>query len=460
MTKKFMNSSELSGEELVRRAKAFAVQAHTSIVHLRKYTSAPYAVHLENVAALVATVTDDPQTLAAAWLHDVVEDTPTTLEDVEREFGRPVAELVGSLTDVSRPGDGNRALRKGRDREHLAQASAAAKTIKLADLIDNCRDICRNDPKFAKVYLAEMKELLEVLRDGDDRLYGQAVAVHAECARSLEKRGPQDAVEAPASDAWSDERIPPHLIRLFREAFTVLDVSHPVRAFGIDEASAAVRRIMDERSLDVACLREQGTIAGYVQREDLGAGSCGEHLRRFRPGQIVPADGSLSVLVRALTVHEFAFVAVLGEVAGVAGRESLNTPVARMWLFGIVTMSEMLLTRLIVKYYPGGEWRPLVSHGRLEKATALQRERERRGQHSGLLECLQLSDKGQILIEQPEILRALGFQSKSTAKGVVKELESLRNNLAHAQDIVTHDWAAIARLASRIEDGAGSEGGW
>ncbi len=245
--------------------------------------------------------------------------------------------------------------------------------------------------------------------------------------------------------------MPPHLIRFFREAFTVLDVSQPVRSFDMDDSSAVVRRIMDEQSLEVVCLRYQGVITGYVNRGDLGSGNCSEHLCKFRTGQVMPGNGSLSALVRALTAHEHAFVMVLGEVVGVAGRARLNTPIARMWFFGIVTMAEMLLTRLIEKYFPGGTWQTLVSEGRLEKAASLQRERERRGQHSSLLGCLQLSDKGQILIERPEMLEALGFPSKSGARGIIKELESLRNNLAHSQDIVTYDWAAIARLASRIE---------
>jgi (p)ppGpp synthase/HD superfamily hydrolase len=121
----------------------FATQAHQRIDHRRKYSQQPYDVHLGAVAELVATVSDDAEMLAAAWLHDIVEDTPVTLEEVEREFGPGVASLVKELTDVSRPGDGNRAARKAIDRGHLAIASPRAKTIKLADLCDNARDICR-----------------------------------------------------------------------------------------------------------------------------------------------------------------------------------------------------------------------------------------------------------------------------------------------------------------------------
>ena len=100
-------------------------------------------------------------------LQDVVEDTPATMGDVESEFGPPVAGRVEALTDVSRPSDGNRAVRKEIDRRHTAHASPRAKTIKLADLIDNCEDIAHHDPRFAQVYLQEMEALLAVLGEGD-----------------------------------------------------------------------------------------------------------------------------------------------------------------------------------------------------------------------------------------------------------------------------------------------------
>jgi len=83
--------------------------AHQRIGQQRKYNNQPYDVHLHAVAKLVASVTDDPEMIAAAWLHDTVEDTPATLDDIAESFGTAVAELVESLTDVSMPSDGNRA---------------------------------------------------------------------------------------------------------------------------------------------------------------------------------------------------------------------------------------------------------------------------------------------------------------------------------------------------------------
>jgi (p)ppGpp synthase/HD superfamily hydrolase len=173
-------------EEKVKGAEQFATQAHRAINHRRKYTKRPYEVHLRAVAELVASVApEDSEMIAAAWLHDTVEDTGVTLQDIETEFGHEISNLVADLTDVSRPRDGNRAVRKAIDREHIAQAASRAKTIKLADLIDNCRDICRYDPGFARVYIKEAAALMEVLKEGHQRLYEQALNVLNACAERL-----------------------------------------------------------------------------------------------------------------------------------------------------------------------------------------------------------------------------------------------------------------------------------
>ena len=157
---------------LVDRALKFATIAHAD--QKRKYTGQPYIVHPIEVMEIVKTVDHDDAMLAAALLHDVVEDTDITLDVISDAFGEDVANLVDDLTDVSKPEDGNRKTRKALDRAHSANASARAQTIKLADLISNSADILENDPNFAKVYLAEKELLLEVLTKGDASLRERA----------------------------------------------------------------------------------------------------------------------------------------------------------------------------------------------------------------------------------------------------------------------------------------------
>jgi hypothetical protein len=142
----------------------------------------------------------------------------------------------------------------------------------------------------------------------------------------------------------------------------------------------------------------------------------------------------------------------MGDVAGVITRGDMQSPIVRMWLFGIITLIEMELGERIRTGWADGSWTRLLSEGRLKKAESLLAERRRRGQHVDLADCLQLSDKAQIVMEDAQERAAFGLPTKGAAKRVMGDLQSLRNNLAHAQDIVTHDWPQIARLAERVEE--------
>ena len=166
---------QLDGFDVVRKAQVYAMAAHAAVGQKRKYTGEPYIVHPAEVASIVARVPGaTPDMVAAAWLHDVIEDTGCTFTDVHMAFGIDIATMVNWLTDVSKPEDGPRWYRKKLDREHTAQAPAEVQTIKLADLISNSKSIMEHDPKFAKVYLEEKRLLLSVLTRGDRGLHAEA----------------------------------------------------------------------------------------------------------------------------------------------------------------------------------------------------------------------------------------------------------------------------------------------
>ena len=161
--------------KLEQRALEFATKAHEGQV--RKYTGEPYINHPIAVAEIVKTVKHTPEMVTAALLHDVVEDTEVTIEDVYQEFGFFVGSLVRGLTDVSKPEDGNRKKRKELDRIHLSNQGADVQTIKLADLINNTESITKYDLDFAKVYMKEKNLLLEILTLGDSVLHKQATDI-------------------------------------------------------------------------------------------------------------------------------------------------------------------------------------------------------------------------------------------------------------------------------------------
>lgn len=438
----------LSGPDLIAKARTYAIQAHSRINHRRKYSLEPYDVHLKDVADILSSATDDAEMIAAAWLHDVVEDTPATFFEIEQQFGPEVAQLVAEVTDISTSAHGNRATRKAIDRAHLSNASWRGKTIKLADLIDNCRDICSHDPEFAKVYLTEMSGLLEVLSDGQPDLYNRAVRLLHRSAESLSL--PLEVITSYQAISKDDRSVSvfrhDRASDMFLKAFAAKDIARTLPSVD-SPLSSSVHTIMEQNGMPALGVRHDGYIRAYIMKDEP------LQERTFRPDQLVDEKASFSEVIIALTRHEICFVRVFDSVTGIITRDDIEHPFIRMWLFGIITMMEMQTVDFIEKRWPDEAWVQFLSEKRLEKARELLNERLRRNQSGSLLNCLQFSDKFQILIEDQKVLQDLGFPSKRIAKRVCKDLESLRNNLSHAQDIVGHDFAQIARMARRIESG-------
>ena len=150
-------------ESHAQSAFVFATAAHAAVGQRRKYTDQPYIVHPIRVATTVAKFGGTDEMIAAAYLHDVVEDTGVSIVDIQDMFGTDVALIVDGLTDVSKPEDGNRVVRKAMDRAHSAGATYEAQFVKCADIIDNAADIGTQDRSFFKVYREEMVLLLDVL---------------------------------------------------------------------------------------------------------------------------------------------------------------------------------------------------------------------------------------------------------------------------------------------------------
>lgn len=164
-------------DSLEEQARRFATEAHASAGQRRKYTDEPYIVHPAAVVELVRSVSHDDALLAAAWLHDTVEDTSTTHGDIEAHFGARVASLVEMLTNNTPAAAKNRTARKLAHFRHTASASPEAQTIKLADIIDNTRAIVRFDPDFARIYLIEKQIQITLLKQGDAQLWQQASTI-------------------------------------------------------------------------------------------------------------------------------------------------------------------------------------------------------------------------------------------------------------------------------------------
>ncbi len=166
------DGQDKSDSELVQKAKAFADRHHGEIDQRRKFTNEPYITHPAGVVEVLKTVPHTEEMLAAAWVHDTVEDTKATIEDVRRELGDKVADLVAELTDEKTAG--TREEREAAKRERSSKISAEAQTIKLADIIHNLSGLDRADDDFAARYRPAKALQVEMLTKGNADLLERA----------------------------------------------------------------------------------------------------------------------------------------------------------------------------------------------------------------------------------------------------------------------------------------------
>ena len=172
---------------IILRAAAVARDAHKG--QERKYSGRPYITHPGRVAARASILPGATEALvAAAWLHDTVEDTDITLDDIKASFGEEIASIVDGLTnrfDKASYPDMNRKARKSAEHERLAKAPHEVKLLKVLDRIDNLREMSVEDEGFTKLYIRESRDLLIAVGDADLGLGRELQAVIDELGREI-----------------------------------------------------------------------------------------------------------------------------------------------------------------------------------------------------------------------------------------------------------------------------------
>lgn len=160
--------------DLLDRAIVFAVRAHAGTE--RRGKGFPYIVHPLEALSIVATMTADQELLAAAVLHDTVEDTDVTVDDLRAAFGERVASLVADESDEQ---DGGWLERKKSAVERLARASRDAKMVALGDKLSNMRAIARD-------YAEQGESFWNLFHERDPRAHGWRYRTLADALRELD----------------------------------------------------------------------------------------------------------------------------------------------------------------------------------------------------------------------------------------------------------------------------------
>ena len=136
---------EMKNMPLLQKAMEFAVRKHA--VQVRKGTAIPYFTHVMEAMEIVSRMTEDEEVRAAAVLHDTLEDTVTTYEELEKNFGKRVADLVAAESEDKRENQSAKdtwLIRKQETVRHLGKAGTEIRMIALGDKLSNVRAMTRD----------------------------------------------------------------------------------------------------------------------------------------------------------------------------------------------------------------------------------------------------------------------------------------------------------------------------
>jgi len=243
---------------------------------------------------------------------------------------------------------------------------------------------------------------------------------------------------------------------LFESSISAQHIAEHLLSFDEDACASKVRLFMDSRNFDVVGVRRDGLVDGYVEKTDLKDGALKDHRKGFSPLDIIDGTEALLATFERLCHFPRVFVRVLGRVGGIVTRGDLQKAPVRMWLFGLITLVEMHLLWIIRKTYKDGSWQQLLKPARLKDAEELLAKRRQKGEEIDLAECLQLCDKRDIINSNSGLRKKLGYEPDSDAdwEKDLKDLQNLRDNLAHAQLIKmrTGNWCELMELAMKAEE--------
>jgi hypothetical protein len=237
---------------------------------------------------------------------------------------------------------------------------------------------------------------------------------------------------------------------MFENSISVNTISEKLACCSPNDDAMEVRKHMDAQDFDVLGVNDNRQVSGYVEKTNLRAGSCKDYQQILHPSQLIANSTPLIDILPIMKENSWIFVLEKNHVTSIVTRADLQKAPVRMLLFGLTTLLEMNMQRIIESFYARDAWQHYLSWGRLERAQTLLAKRRRRNEAISLLDCIQFCDEVHLVIRSAEISRKLGIPDKRT-KQRLGAIEDLRNRLAHAQDMVTgSSWEEVIDLTEFI----------
>lgn len=244
------------------------------------------------------------------------------------------------------------------------------------------------------------------------------------------------------------------LRKLFEIGITARAVEEPLQCCLSANPAPAVSETMRQLHFDVVGFKdsEGGPVIGYVNGRDLGEGECRKYFQPFPISDLISDSTSLADVLPILRNKQRVFLLSGNSVAGIITRADLQKPPVRILLFGLVSLLEIHLSYLVRKFYLNDSWTEKLGQKRIDNAKTMMEQRMNRNEKMDLVDCLQFCDKRNLTTAHPDICRMLDFESSDSGNKLLKNIETLRDKLAHSQDIVSGTtWEEIIDLADNLE---------
>lgn len=242
------------------------------------------------------------------------------------------------------------------------------------------------------------------------------------------------------------------LRRIFRSSITAREIAEPLFTLEGGIPVSAAKKALLERSFDVAGIRINGDLVGYVHVDDLVEGIDQIPTRHFTGDDLIDESDSIFSAFEALRSANRVFMQFLGQPSGIITRGDLQKAPVRMWLFGMITLLEMEMTFCIRREYgERPDWQQLLPEKRLAEARKTHKKKIAIKEETCLLDCLQIADKGTLIAKTPTLLSLTGCNSKNEWNRMLGRIERLRNDLAHGDALMIGEWAKICERVEWIE---------
>lgn len=226
---------------------------------------------------------------------------------------------------------------------------------------------------------------------------------------------------------------------LFEEGITVAAICEQLYCVARAADSKDIARQLRKFDFDVAGIApdDMSPVDGYIRREDLTYGTCGDNALTFRETDLISDSTPLIEVLFALRTSSHRFVLNGLCISSIVTRADLQKPPIRVLVFGLITLLEMNLSHLISELYPDDGWQQHLSNARLEAARILMKQRKERNEELELFDCLQFCDKRDLLKKHKKARTILGFSTEENAVHRLKLIERLRDRVTHAQDLIS-----------------------